>query len=131
MKLTLNKAAKECGRAKSTILEAINSNRMSAPKDERGRYQIDPAELFRVFPKPQSNEQSEPIPTTSTDHENRIKIAQLEAEVTVLRERVENRETTIENIKGERDEWRKQAQTLAVTDQSKAQGWWPFGRKSA
>ena len=50
MALTLNQAAKTCGRSKSTLLEAIRSGRMSAPKDDRGRYAIDPAELHRAFP---------------------------------------------------------------------------------
>ena len=49
MPLTLNQAAKTCGRSKSTLLNAINSGRMSAPKDDRGRYAIDPAELHRAF----------------------------------------------------------------------------------
>ena len=47
MALTLNQAAKACGRSKSTLLDAIRSGRMSAPKDDRGRYAIDPAELHR------------------------------------------------------------------------------------
>lgn len=51
MKFTLNQAAKEAQKAKSTILAAIKDGSLSAPKDSKGRYQIDPSELFRVFPK--------------------------------------------------------------------------------
>ena len=36
MALTLNQAAKACGRSKSTLLNAIRSGRMSAPKNDRG-----------------------------------------------------------------------------------------------
>lgn len=50
MALTLNQAAKTCGRSKSTLLDAIRSGRMSAPKNDRGHYAIDPAELHRAFP---------------------------------------------------------------------------------
>ncbi len=68
MALTLNQAAKTCGRSKSTLLEAIRSGRMSAPKDDRGRYVIDPAELHRAFPFQAQNRSadqfSEPQPTT-------------------------------------------------------------------
>lgn len=37
MFLSLNKASKEAGIAKSTLSEAINSGRLSADKDERGQ----------------------------------------------------------------------------------------------
>ena len=47
---TLNQAAKEAGKSKQTILDAIRGGRLSAPKDEQGRYQINPAELFMVYP---------------------------------------------------------------------------------
>ena len=38
-KLSLNKAAKEAGVAKSTILQALNSKRMSAEKNEKGHWE--------------------------------------------------------------------------------------------
>lgn len=83
MALTLNQAAKACGRSKSTLLNAINSGRMSAPKDDRGRYAIDPSELHRAFPfqapDRSADRLSEPQPTTPTDRG-------LEREVELLRE---------------------------------------------
>jgi hypothetical protein len=42
-------AARLTGRDRSTITRAIESGRLSAGRDERGRYQIDPAELERAF----------------------------------------------------------------------------------
>jgi hypothetical protein len=70
--LTLNKAAQTCGHAKSTLLDAIRSGRLTAPKDDRGRYAIDPAELHRVFPfqvsdRPESRS-GEPQPTPGANH---------------------------------------------------------------
>lgn len=50
MKYTLGTAAKACGVARTTILRAIKSGKISAGKDEAGNYAIDPAELHRVFP---------------------------------------------------------------------------------
>ena len=50
MPYTLGQAAKACGRTKPTILNAINGGRLSASRDERGQWQIDPAELARVYP---------------------------------------------------------------------------------
>ncbi|MFP3813366.1 hypothetical protein, partial [Bacillus sp. SIMBA_005] len=49
MELSLSQAAKEANVAKSTISRAIEKGRLSARKDDLGRYHIDPAELFRVF----------------------------------------------------------------------------------
>lgn len=48
-KLSLRQAAKASHRGKTTILNAIQTGRLSATKDESGHYQIDPAELFRVY----------------------------------------------------------------------------------
>lgn len=48
--LSLREAAQLCGRGKSTIQTAIKEGRLSAGRNEKGGYQIDPAELHRVFP---------------------------------------------------------------------------------
>jgi hypothetical protein len=58
MKFSLGQAAKETGLDKSTISRAIKSGRLSAQRKDGGSgYEIDPAELFRVFP-PASREQA-------------------------------------------------------------------------
>jgi hypothetical protein len=88
MKFSLGQAAKETGLDKSTISRAIKSGRLSAQrKDGGGGYEIDPAELFRVFP-PVSKEQA-PISSpsnASTDmllenRELRIKLEAAEARI--------------------------------------------------
>lgn len=43
-------AAKASGKNVSTITRAIRSGKISATKDDGGAWQIDPAELHRVFP---------------------------------------------------------------------------------
>lgn len=103
-KLSLNKAAKEAGSAKSTLLEALNSGRMSAEKNDKGHWQIDPAELFRVFPKTGSDDQSGPIPTPI---ENRQKTSQniaLEIEVKMLREQIDRMDRERERERGQLSE---------------------------
>ena len=47
--LTLGQASRETGVHKSTISRAVQDGRLSANHNEHGHYQIDPAELFRVF----------------------------------------------------------------------------------
>jgi hypothetical protein len=85
MKFSLGQAAKETGLDKSTISRAIKSGRLSAQRKDGGGYEIDPAELFRVFP-PASKEQTDtPLPTdAATDallenRELRIKLEAVEA----------------------------------------------------
>ncbi len=58
MKHTLGTAAKACGVGRTTILRAIKTGKISASKDDKGSYAIDPAELHRVFP-PVAPEQTE------------------------------------------------------------------------
>jgi len=48
--LSLREAAQLCGRGKSTIQTAIKEGKLSAGRNEKGGYQIDPSELHRVFP---------------------------------------------------------------------------------
>ena len=90
MALTLNQAAKACGRSKSTLLAAIRSGRMSAPKDDRGRYAIDPAELHRAFPFQVPDRSADRFPELQpTTFENRRTTPterELEREVELLRE---------------------------------------------
>jgi small-conductance mechanosensitive channel len=88
-KLSLNKAAKEAGVAKSTLLEALNSGRMSAAKNDVGHWQIDPAELFRVFPKTSSLERGEPQATPRENQQKTNPVSALDVEVKMLREQIE------------------------------------------
>lgn len=111
MKMSLNQAAKTCGRAKSTILDAIKSGRLSAPKDSKGRYEIDASELHRVFPfettehiKPALDRTQEPMPTPTENYQN---TKGLEREVELLREMLEKSETNA-------DHWRKMAERQQV-----------------
>ena len=48
--LTLGQAAKATGRSKAGILDAIRGGRLSATRDDKNQWQIDPAELHRVYP---------------------------------------------------------------------------------
>ena len=125
MTLSANQASKEAGKTKKTILDAIKSKRMSASNNDKGHWEIDPAELFRVFPKTSA---TPPLNTTATppieNHENRIKIAELEAEVKALKREVERtdieRERERENLSQHIEDMRKAMAQL--TDQRAGQG---------
>lgn len=126
--LTLNQAAKAAKKSKSAILEAIRSGRMSAAQNELKQWQIDPVELFRVYPpKPvETGRQNrnlpptEPQPTTpeTTHYEFQMQI--LEAERS--RERAQLL-ATIEDLRArldqETNERRKLTAMLMIQQQPK------------
>ena len=72
--LTLGEASRVSGRAKASILAAMRDGRLSASRDETGRWQIDPAELTRVYPvrTPQPND---------TEHAANADVVRLEERV--------------------------------------------------
>ncbi len=55
MKLSAKQAAKEIGKSTPTVTRAIKAGRISATRNEGGGFEIDPAELFRVFPRVTAN----------------------------------------------------------------------------
>ncbi|AXI53089.1 hypothetical protein LCGC14_0855170 [marine sediment metagenome] len=89
-KLSLNKAAKEASVAKSTLLQALNSKRMSAEKNEKGHWEIETSELFRVFPRTGSAEHKEPNATPHAELLKNNQNSALEVEVKMLREKIED-----------------------------------------
>lgn len=125
MKLSANQASKEAGKTKKTILDAIKSGRLSATKNDKGHWEIDPSEIARVFPKTTTTPPTETATTPPIEnHENRIKIAELEAEVKALRREVERtdaeRERERENLSKHIEDMRT-AMTV-LTDQRIGQG---------
>lgn len=97
MSYSLKQAAEASGRTKPTILRAIKANKISAQKDVHGQWQIDPAELHRVYPKTSELERE-------TVNDNNA----LEREVALLRE-------VIADLREDRDRWRVQAERLAIS----------------
>ena len=100
-KLSLNKASKHAGVAKSTILEALHNNdphkKLSAEKNVKGHWEIDVSELDRVF-TPTSSDQSEKPPA---DPQKTIPTSALEVEVKMLREQIEKSDFERERERGQ------------------------------
>jgi hypothetical protein len=86
MYLSLGQAAKETGMDKSTISRAIKSGKLSATRKENGGYEIDPAELFRVFAP--ASKKTEPLalaPDIAMDGSSENQILRLQWEAAALR----------------------------------------------
>ena len=95
MKLSLGQAASEASVSKSTIHRAIKSGKISAEKDGN-QYRIDPAELFRVFPK------NVPENSKSNDTKHFGETAK-DTEIRMLREILEAKDQHIADLKSELD----------------------------
>jgi len=85
---TLATAANACGLNKSTVFRAIKAGKISATRNEHGEWQIDPAEMHRVYPPAESNgaeQRSEQryAPVPARDRTDEL-IAQLREQLAVL-----------------------------------------------
>ena len=117
MGLSAREAAKAAGKAVTTITRAIESGKLSAQRTDGGGYDIEPAELFRAFPKISSATPQELQRATGEDTgENKA----LQREVELLRE-------ALSDARQERDRWRDMADRLAISPPApapKPQGFW-------
>ena len=104
MAVTLGTAAQATGAAKSTILRAIKAGRISASRDETGQWQIQPVELFRVFPAlaiPGATAPSVPaLPDATTD-----------GMVKLLQDQLADMRAQIADLREDRDHWREAFET--------------------
>ena len=96
---SLKQAADAVGRGKPAILKAIKSGRISAKKDDNGQWQIDPAELHRVYPAITAGNDSGTIPGERQESPQNSGIGSVE----MLRERLAEKDTLIADLRGERD----------------------------
>ena len=137
---SLRQAADAVGKGKPAVLKAIKSGKISAQKNDHGEWQIDPAELHRVYP-PVSGNGSDGV--SSEREETPKETSALQREIELLRERMADKDTQIEDLRGERDRLLKvieeQAGTMKlITDQRdraarekpKRRSWWPWGRSN-
>ncbi|HDZ37486.1 MAG TPA: hypothetical protein ENH62_04230 [Marinobacter sp.] len=137
--LTLGQAAEMCGWSKGAISKAIKSGKMSVHEKTKAGFQLDPAEVLRVFPKKtetSSNEQSE----TPEKHSGnsavsvevnalRQQIATAELERTREREQLTDRIESLQQMLADEKSERRQL-TALLSDQrekvseSKRRGFW-------
>lgn len=102
--LTLGQASRETGVHKSTIARAVQDGRLSANHNEHGHYQIDPAELFRVFdplPRetpndPNGDPQRDPAQPPATPMES--------GDTQWYRQQIENRDQQLADVQAELSE---------------------------
>ena len=112
MKHTAGTAAKAVGKTKSTITKAIASGKLSAIKNDNGAWEIDASELYRVYPPT-------PLETVKIEQNDTLKETDGNSkEIEILERLLKVAEEQIDDLKADRDEWRKQANQLLLTNTS-------------
>lgn len=141
MKLSASQAAKETGKSIPTITRAIKSGKLSAHKTETGGFEIDPAELFRVFDRvTETANDTPPKLGHETPNDNGVLQAKLEAKDEQIALLMSERDDLRRRLDQEAEERRKLTARLltyqpenpvsapAVALEKRKPSWWPFGR---
>lgn len=124
--LTLGQAAEMCGWSKGALSKAIKSGQMSVHAKTKAGFQLDPAEVLRVFPKKtetQGDEQSETpqkysgnSPLSAEVEALRQQIATAELERNREREQLSDRIESLQQMLADEKSERRQL-TALLTDQ--------------
>ena len=99
-------AAGATGVNRSTIYRAWKAGKLSATRTDSGQIEVEPAELFRVFPPIAAQEATQdamhPHARIGATAESTLRISALEVEVKMLRE-------MLDAMRDDRNAWRDQA----------------------
>src|SRR5215217_492934 len=95
--INVRTAAQLTGKDRSTIIRAIEEGRLSATRDARRRYLIDPAELERAYGSLRTLDERSDEPADEMRHSTSVEVmrtAALGREVELLREMLERERRT-------------------------------------
>lgn len=128
MIFTLRTAAQRTGTSKSTILRAIKSGRLSANRLEDGTYEIDAAELERVYPAERMKQRGTLVMehhAPAADTPAPPATAALDAQIEGLREIVRRADATADELRHDRDRWRTMAESQQrLIEGQRTRSWW-------
>lgn len=123
-KVGAQRAAELTGKSKSTIQRSMNSGKLSFELDNNGRRVIDVSELERCFGLQQAGGSTVGQAPATSSVQQELEKAQhlLEAErqkmrIRMLEEQLESAQAQIDDLKGQRDQWQKQASQVLLTSQ--------------
>ena len=119
-KVGAQRAAELTGRSKSTVQRAMKNGKLSYEVDNNGRRVIDVAELDRAFGLvPQESERTSSVKVEAELEKatHMLEMERLKMRIRMLEEQVDMAQTTINDLKEQRDLWQKQAQQVLLTSQ--------------
>lgn len=98
-KMTLGKAAKKWNLARGTVYAAAKNGKLTVTKNNHGHFQVDAAEMSRVYGEPQPKTQAEPQQQTTIATELMQKqIDMLMAQLKEAKEREDRLNNQIDNL---------------------------------
>jgi len=141
-KITLHQAAEMAGITKQAIRKAISAGKLTSAKDEQGRVIVQAADVERIWPrKPVAGERLPEVGESSTNHRAQV-TSGLQPQIEAIQEQLRRADEMhqrerellngqIEDLRADRDNWRKQAErtTLLLEDQrqkveTRKRNWW-------
>jgi excisionase family DNA binding protein len=133
MKLTLGEFSRRSGISKPYISKLIKNGRISAERLENGQYRIDPVELDRLGTiRSHGNREVNVLHEHLETPQETVTETVLQREVALLREMLQDKDRQLVEMRQEKEDWKRQAQTLLLTAGEKKEElkkkWWRFGR---
>jgi hypothetical protein len=125
---SLATAAAACGLNKSTVLRAIKAGKISATRNVHSEWQIDPAELHRVYPP------ASVVAAKDGRTEAGPQYASSDARSQSAEERLTELKAMLDDMRGQRDSWQQMAESvkLLLPGPTPPQpSWWPWSRRAA
>ena len=118
--VTLGQAAKLVGRSKTALTRAIKAGKLSATRNDDGSYTIDVSELSRVYQIVSGSSETGNVTSKGVQHSTpadtpRGILDEYVTRAAVAEAQLESMKVLLEEIKQSRDEWKAQAQQLALT----------------
>ncbi len=117
-KVGAQRAAELTGRSKSTVQRAMKAGKLSFEKDMNGRNVIDVSELERVFglvPQQQEAKVASNVEAELKKAADLIEAERMKMTIKMLEERIESLENQLTDMRGQRDQWQKQAHQVLLT----------------
>jgi hypothetical protein len=128
MSYSLSQAAEACRVNRTTISRAIKHGKLSATRDAHDHWQVEPAELHRVYPPAEARTEGARNGSHCRAH---VAEAALNMQVAALKETADLLLDQLDDVRKDRDHWRDQAQavTRQLADQSAkaaqpTRSWW-------
>ena len=117
--ISAKEAAERTGMSKAGIVKALRTGKVSGTKNQNGEWEIDPVELFRVYPPLSTGEHSKvevgsESVVTMTEH--------LQTQITLMRETIDRQAEMIQMLNARLE---AQDKVLLLTDsQHPVKSWW-------
>ncbi len=116
-KVGAQRAAELTGKSKSTIQRAMKSGKLSFEVLDNKRRAIDVSELERVFGLEESTPKQDTVEAELQKAKDILEMERLKMRIRSLEDQLHTAEKQMEDLRGQRDQWQKQAQQVLLTNQ--------------